>query len=74
VEGSTSGHSEVADVDVGGLMSGIGRAFVGETSSKRPQAVNIRTDVGWRRNGVAWYFGLCAWEWEQERGQGQGWS
>lgn len=32
----------MGDVDVGALMSGIGRAFVGERSSKRPQAVNIK--------------------------------
>ena len=34
---------KVAGIDVGVLMSGIGRAFFGDTSSKRPQAVNIRT-------------------------------
>ena len=32
----------VGGVDVGALMGGIGRAFVGERSDKRPQAVNIK--------------------------------
>ena len=32
---------KVANVDVGVLMGGIGRAFVGESSSKLPQAVNM---------------------------------